>query len=123
VTGHIKKPVDVRPPVPQPGIKAPAPQQPGVPTVKLDGREFVCPAGETICDAAGKAGIKMDADCHQGVCGMDPIKIVGGAEHLSPIGRAERSTLEDLCDLEPGKYRLACVTRITGPVVIEKVKS
>jgi len=123
VTGYIKKPEDVKRPVQQPGVKAPAPQQPGAPTVKLDGCEFVCPAGETICDAAVKAGIKMDADCHQGVCGMDPIKIVGGAEHLNPISRKERSTLEDLCDLEPGKYRLACVTRITGPVVIEKVKS
>lgn len=123
MTGIMKKPADLKPPVQPPGVKAPAPQRPGGATVTLDGREFACPAGETICDAAVKAGIKMDADCHQGVCGMDPIKIVSGAEHLSPIGRAERSTLEDLCDLEPGKFRLACVTRITGPVVIEKVKS
>jgi ferredoxin len=102
-------------------VKAPA--KPGAPTVTLEGREFVCQAGETICDAAAKAGVKMDADCHQGVCGMDAIKIVSGAEHLNPITRTERSTLEDLCDLEPGSYRLACVTRTTGPVVIEKVRT
>jgi ferredoxin len=93
------------------------------PSVTLDGKTFPCGAGETICDAAGKAGIKLDADCHQGVCGMDAIRIVSGSEHLSPIGRVEKSTLEDLCDLEPGKHRLACVTRATGPVVAERVKS
>ncbi len=123
MTGMFKKPVEVTAPVQQPGVKAPAAAKPGAPTVTLDGRALVCPAGETICDAAAKAGIKMDADCHQGVCGMDAIRIVSGAEHLNPITRTERSTLEDLCDLEPGKFRLACVTRITGPVVIEKVKT
>ena len=124
MTGIMAKPVEMKPPAPQPGAKAPTPPlKPGVPTVKLDGREFACPAGETICDAAARAGVKMDADCHQGVCGMDPIKILSGAEHLNPISRAERSTLEDLCDLEPGKFRLACVTRITGPVVAEKAKT
>jgi ferredoxin len=123
MTGMMKRPAEVKASVQQPGVKEPAAANPGVPTVTLDGRQFVCPAGATICDAAAKAGVKMDADCHQGVCGMDPIKILSGAEHLNPITRIERSTLEDLCDLEPGKYRLACVTRVTGPVVIEKVKT
>jgi ferredoxin len=113
----------VKAPTAHTDVKAPAAASPGATTVTLDGRQFACPAGETICDAAAKAGVKMDADCHQGVCGMDPIKILSGAEHLNPMTRTERSTLEDLCDLEPGKYRLACVTRVTGPVVIEKVKT
>lgn len=95
MTGMMAKPVEMRLPSQQPGAKAPTPPPaPGVPTVTLDGRKFACPAGETICDAAAKAGVKMEADCHQGVCGMDPIKILSGAEHLNPISRAERSTLE-----------------------------
>jgi thioredoxin reductase/ferredoxin len=111
--------------VPPPATPKPpaAPAAGGGPTVTLDGQTFACPAGQTVCDAAAKAGVKLEADCHQGVCGMDPIKIVSGLEHLNPINRSERSTLEDLCDLKPGQYRLACMARINGPVVVEKVKT
>ena len=82
-----------------------------------------CPAGQTICEAAEKAGIKLDADCHQGVCGMDPVKVIAGAEFLTPIGGTERSTLEDLCSLEPGEHRLACMARVSGPVRVAIVKT
>jgi len=81
-----------------------------------------CTAGQTICEAAEKAGIKLEADCHQGVCGMDPVKVLSGAEHLNAIGGTERSTLEDLCSVEPGPYRLACMARISGPVKVDIVK-
>ena len=33
---------------------------------------------------------------------MDPVKILSGGEHLNAIGGTERSTLEDLCSVEPG---------------------
>ncbi len=82
-----------------------------------------CVAGQTICEAAEKAGIKLEADCHQGVCGMDPVKILSGGEHLNAIGGTERSTLEDLCSVEPGPYRLACMARVSGPVKIAVVKA
>jgi nitrite reductase (NADH) large subunit len=82
-----------------------------------------CPAGQTICEAAEKAGVKLDADCHQGVCGMDPVKVIAGGEYLTAIGGTERSTLEDLCSLEPGPYRLACMARVSGPVRVQIVKS
>jgi thioredoxin reductase/ferredoxin len=82
-----------------------------------------CAAGQTICEAAEKAGIKLEADCHQGVCGMDPVKVLAGAEYLNAITGTERSTLEDLCSLEPGKYRLACMARVTGPVKVQIVKT
>jgi ferredoxin len=81
-----------------------------------------CSPGQTICEAAEKAGIKLDADCHQGVCGMDPVKIISGAEHLNALGSAERSTLEDLCSLEPGPHRLACMARASGPVRVAIIK-
>lgn len=68
------------------------------------------------------AGIKLDADCHQGVCGMDPVKVLEGGEHLNPIGGTERSTLEDLCSVEPGPYRLACMARVSGLVKVAFVK-
>ncbi|HYB93407.1 MAG TPA: FHA domain-containing protein [Vicinamibacterales bacterium] len=81
-----------------------------------------CAPGQTICEAADKAGIALEADCHQGVCGMDPVKILSGAEQLNAIGGTERSTLEDLCSLEPGPYRLACMARVSGRVKVAVVK-
>ena len=82
-----------------------------------------CTPGQTICDAAEKAGIKLDADCHQGVCGIDAVKVLEGAEHLNAVGGTERSTLEDICELTPGPHRLACVARVSGPVRVAIVKS
>ena len=94
------------------------------PSVFFEGLHKLAPAvsGQTICEAAEKAGIKLEADCHQGVCGMDPVKILSGSEHLNAIGGTERSTLEDLCSVEPGPYRLACMARVSGPVKIAVVK-
>jgi pSer/pThr/pTyr-binding forkhead associated (FHA) protein len=82
-----------------------------------------CAAGQTICEAAEKAGIKLEADCHQGVCGMDPVQVIAGGDYLNAVGGTERSTLEDLCSLEPGKYRLACMARVSGPVKAAIVKT
>lgn len=110
------------------GAAAPAASRAGAapgPGVFFEGlnKLALCAAGQTICEAAEKAGIKLEADCHQGVCGMDPVKVVAGAEHLNAVGGTERSTLEDLCSLEPGKYRLACMARVSGPVKVEVVKT
>ena len=76
-------------------------------------------AGVTLCEAAEKHGVSITAECHSGICGSDPIRIVAGAENLSPISDGEAETLEDICDLEPGKCRLACMVKISGPVEVE----
>jgi ferredoxin len=81
-----------------------------------------CAPGQTICEAAEKAGIKLEADCHQGVCGIDAVKVIEGGEHLNAITGTERSTLEDICDLAPGPHRLACMARLSGPVRVAIVK-
>jgi thioredoxin reductase/pSer/pThr/pTyr-binding forkhead associated (FHA) protein/ferredoxin len=85
-------------------------------------RQVPCQKGQTICEAAEHAGIKLDADCHAGVCGMDPVKVISGGEHLGPLSSMERGTLEDLCSVEPGPYRLACMARVSGPVVVDIIK-
>ena len=54
---------------------------------------------------------------------MDPVKVIAGGEHLTAISGTERSTLEDLCSLEPGPYRLACMARVSGPVRVQIVKT
>ena len=101
--------------------KAPEAAGPGV-TFEGANKLAPCAAGQTICEAAEKAGIKLDADCHQGVCGMDPVKIISGSEHLNPMGGTERSTLEDLCSLDPATHRLACMARVLGAVKVKIIK-
>jgi thioredoxin reductase/pSer/pThr/pTyr-binding forkhead associated (FHA) protein/ferredoxin len=135
------KPAPAPPPpkaaaAPPPPKAAPAPPPPaaaaaaapaaagGGPAVTFQalGKTFTCPKGQTIFEAAEHGGFKMDADCHQGVCGMDPVKVLSGAENLGPMGGTEKGTLEDLCSLEPGPYRLACMARLNGPVVVDIIK-
>jgi len=80
-----------------------------------------CPfkPGQTICEIAEKNGLKFKADCRIGSCGIDPVRIVSGAENMSPVGDEEQGTLEDINKLAAGKYRLACVAKPQGPVVVE----
>lgn len=77
-------------------------------------------AGQTICDVAESHGVPINAECHSGICGSDPIRILSGQEHLVDEPSAgERETLEDICGLEPGECRLACMVRFKGPVEVE----
>ena len=63
----------------------------------------------------------MRADCHKGICGSDPVRVLSGQEHLDPMTDEERDTLEDICAVDPATHRLACRARPTGPVVVEIV--
>ena len=68
-------------PHPAPAQPLHAPQGAAAPGVFFEGLNTLapCTAGQTICEAAEKAGVKLDADCHQGVCGMDPVKVLPAA--------------------------------------------
>jgi ferredoxin len=79
--------------------------------------------GQTICEAAEEHGIHVVADCHQGICGSDPVRIVSGTENLNAMSDAERGTLEDICSLEPGVHRLACMARLQGAATVEIIQS
>jgi pSer/pThr/pTyr-binding forkhead associated (FHA) protein/thioredoxin reductase/ferredoxin len=93
-------------------------------TFKNSGQTFAVEAGQSICDVAEQNGVEISAECHAGVCGSDPLKILSGKENLSAEpGDQEQETLEDICDLEPGPCRLACMLKVTGPVVVEIVKN
>ena len=91
-------------------------------TFRPDGRTLPIAEGQSICDLAEQHGIRLKAECHAGICGSDPIRILEGAEHLVALGDQEAETLEDVCELEPGPCRLACMARVTGPVVVEVVE-
>ena len=93
-------------------------------TVTFSNRGASCPfrIGQTICEVAEAGGVEISADCHAGLCGSDPVRVVSGGKNLNPIGGEERSTLEDLCAVDPETHRLACMARPTGgPVVVEIV--
>jgi pSer/pThr/pTyr-binding forkhead associated (FHA) protein/thioredoxin reductase/ferredoxin len=110
-------------PAPAPAPAAPAAAGPAGPAVQVAGQNWIpCEQGKSICAVLEGAKVKIDADCHQGVCGMDPVRIISGGEHLSAMNDAEKGTLEDLCSLEPGAHRLACMARVMGPVSVEIIK-
>ncbi len=84
------------------------------------GKTFPVAPGQTICDVAEAHGVPLNAECHSGICGSDPVRIHAGHENLAaPPDDGESETLEDICDLEPGPCRLACMARIKGPVEVE----
>ena len=86
---------------------------------KNSGKSCPFKPGQTICEIAEKNGLKFKADCRIGSCGIDPIRIISGEENMSPIGDEEQGTLEDINKLAAGKYRLACMAKPQGPVVVE----
>ena len=73
--------------------------------------------------SAEKAGVEITAECHSGIGGSDPVRILAGRENVaSEAGDQERETLEELCELEPGECRLACMLKVRGPVEVEILK-
>ena len=92
------------------------------PTVTFQPMGTVCSVqpGQTLLEVAEGQGLPIVAECRSGICGSDPIRVVSGQEHLDPAPEAgETETLEDLCGLEAGPCRLACMARVRGPVVVE----
>ncbi len=114
-------PIPPIPPVPPtPPIAAAAA---GPPSVTFQGHgTFPVRPGETLCEVAEAQGLRLNAECHAGICGSDPIRILAGQEHLEPPDAGESDTLQDLCGLPAGPCRLACMVRVRGPVVVEIVR-
>jgi len=73
---------------------------------------------ESLLEWADENEVSLDYECWIGMCGCDVIKVVSGAEHLSEVTEKEIKTLKRK-GLEPGPFRLACMTRASGPVVVE----
>jgi nitrite reductase (NADH) large subunit len=90
----------------------------GEPEVSFEpeGKRVVAEAGATLLELAESNDLKIEAGCRMGVCGADPVAIREGMENLSPIGDAERSTLDRL-GLAPNT-RMACCARVDGPVCV-----
>jgi pSer/pThr/pTyr-binding forkhead associated (FHA) protein/ferredoxin len=107
-------------PAPLPSPPAPAVVATGMNVViKNVGKSLPFASGQTLCEIAEKNGVKIVAECHAGICGSDPVKILTGKENLNPMGAEEKGTLEDICGVSPDECRLACMARPKGAVEIE----
>src|SRR5262249_44816203 len=118
-------PVRPAPPAPAAPAAAPAPKAAGgAPAVTFKGAgTFPAKSSQTICEVAEDNGIEINAECHAGLCGVDPIRILSGAENLAgPPGSDEKNPLEDVCGLKGADCRLACMVKIKGPVEVELIK-
>jgi pSer/pThr/pTyr-binding forkhead associated (FHA) protein/thioredoxin reductase len=72
------------------------------------GRVVEAAPGQTLCEVAEEHAIGLVAECHSGICGSDPIRILAGrANLLDEPGDQERAC------------RLACMVRARGPVEVE----
>src|SRR5262249_40254774 len=87
-------------------------------TDQATGATFAAETGSTLLDAIQKAGLPINFGCRTGLCGADAVALLEGEEHLSAAKGDELSTLKRL-GLE-GKVRLACMCRVSGPVVIDR---
>ncbi len=102
--------------------KAAAPVDAGLVVIFQNiGRQIEFTKGQTICEVAEENGLPIDAECHAGLCGADPIRIISGKEYLNKITDDEEATVQD-CQLDPKTCRMACMVRPTGPVEVELIK-
>ena len=85
-----------------------------LPEVKVGERRVAVPAGTTLLEVAERNGVPLEPGCRMGMCGADPVFVVSGDENLSPVGEAERQTLERI-GAATGT-RMACCARVRGPV-------
>src|SRR5215218_3102389 len=81
------------------------------------GPTVLAKVGDKLLDVAEASQVQIEPGCRMGMCGSDPVRVLEGAENLSAVRSAERRTLERL-GLGDG-CRMACVSRIQGPVVVD----
>ncbi|MBN1991085.1 MAG: DUF4445 domain-containing protein [Anaerolineae bacterium] len=107
---------------------ADSPQQKYLVVFQPSGRQGYVPAGQTLLAAARELGVEIESICGgQQTCGTCKVLvntgdfpkygIVSKAEHLSPPGQGEISYWQKR-HRAPGDYRLSCMTRVWGDVVI-----
>ena len=92
-------------------------------TIQGDGAPIAVdvPTGTTLFDAGARATAGIDTACvGKGTCGLCRVRIVAGAEHLTPYSDEERKHLGNVYHLT--KVRLSCRSILQGDVTIEVVR-
>jgi 2Fe-2S ferredoxin len=91
-----------------------------MPTLRFADRDVTLRVGEgeTILDAALAHGVSLYHTCGGNAsCSTCRVRVLEGADRLSPIESAEAQVL-DAFDLKP-PHRLACQSEIHGDVTVE----
>ncbi len=87
-------------------------------TFEPSGVTVECPDGTTLFDAGARAaGVAIETACvGKGTCGLCRVKILAGADALSPYTEEEERHLGNLYHLT--RVRLSCRTRVSGEVTV-----
>jgi len=98
---------------------------PPVPTLRVlpSNIRFDVRPGMTIFEAAAESGVSWPSICNGAVeCARCYMEVIEGEEFLSPMGEAERGTLERVrwSGGTHGSERLACCTKINGDVLVRR---
>lgn len=90
--------------------------------VQPSGKEITVDDDETVFAAALRHGMRWPTVCGGlGSCRTCFMVVLAGAEFCSPVDSWEAEGLADLVLVErTGPIRLACQTRVNGPVVVRK---
>jgi 2Fe-2S ferredoxin len=92
-----------------------------MPKVTIGAETVEVPEGSTLFEAGAKISAGIDTSCvGKGTCGLCRVKIVAGAEHLTPFTDEERKHLGNVYHIT--KVRLACRCKVSGDVAIEVVR-
>ncbi|HVK76404.1 MAG TPA: 2Fe-2S iron-sulfur cluster-binding protein, partial [Kofleriaceae bacterium] len=71
--------------------------------------------GSTLFDAGARAGVTIETACvGKGTCGLCRVKVLAGADALTPYTDEEERHLGNLYHLT--RVRLSCRTRVSGDV-------
>ncbi|HEY0479773.1 MAG TPA: 2Fe-2S iron-sulfur cluster-binding protein [Kofleriaceae bacterium] len=93
-------------------------------TIQGDGAPVTVevPAGATLFEAGARVSAGIDTACvGKGTCGLCRVKIVAGADQLTPYSDEERKHLGNVYHLT--RVRLACRSRLdAGDVTIQVVR-
>lgn len=80
------------------------------------------PAGATLFEAGARVSAGIETACvGKGTCGLCRVKIIAGAQHLTPYTDEERKHLGNVYHIT--KVRLACRSKLAdGDVTIQVVR-
>jgi uncharacterized 2Fe-2S/4Fe-4S cluster protein (DUF4445 family) len=93
-----------------------------MPRVRFEplGVEADCAPGESLFEVARRLGVPVATACvGNATCGLCRLKILAGAEHLSPLNAAERKHLGNVYFITA--ERLSCQARVLDGTVTVQV--
>ena len=86
-------------------------------TITTDNKTIDVPQNYAMIDMCEDHDTSILFGCRDGACGACMIRVLEGAEHLSPMKDDERDFLETMA-AEPNE-RLACQCKVLGDVKVE----